>query len=130
MSVATAELAQETARDHRYRSRMSASMRAVDEQLDAWGRWNRKGLTHLGYPAIAVLMRLGSRSTAPPDMPDSLLHVERAILELAPLKRRVIVCHYTYWQPIEVSARYCSMTAHAFRKLLERARLDLSHTIS
>jgi DNA-directed RNA polymerase specialized sigma24 family protein len=126
----------DTHRDGRYRSRMHKETKPVDALLEAWGKWSRQGLAHLGFPRQAVIARIHGRSTAPADMPDYLLEVEQAVLTLPAIRRRVIAEHYTYWQPIEVSARHCHMSASRFRKLLEQGRkavirlLDASHTLA
>lgn len=122
------------ARDKRYRSRMRDETKPVDALLEAWGKWSRQGLAHLGYPKQAVIAKIYGRSTAPTDMPDYILEVELAVLRLPAIRRRVLTEHYTFWQPIEVSARCCHMSPTRFRKLLQQAReivgrlLDASHT--
>lgn len=129
------ELEHETCRDGRHRSRMHTENKPIDALLEAWGKWSRQGLAHLGFPRHAVIARVCGRSTAPTDMPDYLLEVERAVLTLPDIRRRVIVAHYTYWQPVEVSARHCHMSTHRFRKLLRQGRdavarwLDSAHTL-
>lgn len=129
-----AVLALDPIRDGRYRSRMAPETVPVDELLATWGKWARNGLAHLGLPRQAAFVVISGRSTAPTDMPDYLLEVERAVLTLPDIRRRVLIEHYTYWQPVEVSARNCHMSCARFRKLLEQARkiiartLDASHT--
>jgi DNA-directed RNA polymerase specialized sigma24 family protein len=51
---------------------------------------------------------------------------ERAVLRLKAIERKVVVKHYLYWQPVEVSARYCHMSPGRFRTLLHRARRSIS----
>jgi DNA-directed RNA polymerase specialized sigma24 family protein len=53
--------------------------------------------------------------------------VERIVVRLKELDRRVIVLQYMHWHPIEVSARMCSMTSGRFRTVLCRARREVGH---
>lgn len=112
-------------RDGRYRSRMDADTKLVDALLARWGKWCRAGLSHLGLPRQAVIAQVTGRSTAPTDMPDDILAVERAVLTLKAIQRRVLAEHYCYWQPAEVSARWCHMSPERFRKLLHEGRKEV-----
>lgn len=106
-------------------------MQAVDAALEAWARWGRSLLQSIGWPARTLMARImdegftgaaqkGSRSF---EMADEAMElVERAVLRLPDRERLVVIKHYTYSQPVEVSARYCHMHPATFRSYLHRAR--------
>jgi DNA-directed RNA polymerase specialized sigma24 family protein len=99
----------------------------VDAALETWARWVHEGLS--GWPTVTILARVaeqgftGAAQRGPtPEMPETILATERAVLALKAIERQVVVKHYVHWQPVEVSARYCHMSANRFRVLLHRAR--------
>ncbi len=105
----------------------------VDAALEAWARWGRRILQDIGWPAVTLLARVmeggivgaaqkGSRVF---EVDDAMELVERAVLRLPERERLVVVKHYTYSQPVEVSARYCHMHPSTFRSILHRARRSI-----
>lgn len=113
---------------------ITSSMRdETDAALEAWARWGRSGMSGIGWPIWTLLARvieqgftgaaqLGSRTL---DVNDAMEVVERAVLRLQPIERRVICKHYMCWEPVEVSANYCRMTSGNFRVVLHRARREI-----
>lgn len=107
-------------------------MAHVDAMLEQWAKWGKAGLP-VGWPQMTMLARVieqgftGASQQGPlPEMSEAVEAVERAVLRLQNIDRRVIVKHYTFWQPIEVSARYCHMSPGRFRTVLHRARRRIS----
>ncbi len=102
----------------------------TDAALEAWARWGHSILAGIGWPARTLLARImeqGIRGAAQSGSrlveADELMElVERAVLRLAPKERETICRHYFYWQPPEVSARYCGMNSNHFGVVLHRAR--------
>lgn len=103
----------------------------ADVALEAWARWARSALSNLGWAPRTLLARViefgafgaASRGGAAVLEADELCErVERAVMRLKAIERKVIVTHYLYWQPLEVSARYCGMSKGRFRTLLSSAR--------
>jgi DNA-directed RNA polymerase specialized sigma24 family protein len=111
-------------------------MNSVDCALEAWARWGREGMT-LGWPAWTILAKVASQGFTgaaqkgpTPEMGEAIEAVERAVLTLKAIERQVVVKHYVSWEPVEVSARRCHMSANRFRVVLYRARrkiADLLH---
>jgi DNA-directed RNA polymerase specialized sigma24 family protein len=104
----------------------------VDALLEQWARWGKQG-SGLGFPAITLLGKVmeqgfaGAAQPGPvPEMDETVQITERAVLRLKEIRRRVIVKHYLYWQPIEVSARYCHMSPGRFRTILHDARRQIA----
>lgn len=100
----------------------------VDYALESWAKWGRDGEA-LGWPQVTLLAKVatqgytGAAQKGPtPQMPDSVWVVEQAVLKLKAAERKVLVKHYVYWQPIEISAKYCRMSPNRFRSVLNRAR--------
>lgn len=103
----------------------------ADVALEAWARWARTALSGLGWAPRTLLARViefgafgaASRGGAGVLAADELCEmVERAVMRLKAIERKVIVSHYLHWQPIDVSARYCGMSKGRFRTLLSAAR--------
>ena len=99
----------------------------IDVALETWARWVKDGVN--GWPMMTILARIaeqgftGAAQRGPmPEMPEAILLVERAVLRLKAIERKVIVKHYVHWQPVEVSARYCKMSSGRFRTVLHAAR--------
>lgn len=102
----------------------------TDAALEAWARWGHSVLAGIGWPARTLLARIieqGIRGAAQEgcrlvEADDAMEMVERAVLRLTEKERETICRHYFYWQPPEVSARYCGMSANYFAVVLHRAR--------
>jgi DNA-directed RNA polymerase specialized sigma24 family protein len=107
--------------------------------LEAWARWAKRVLGNLGWPAWTIVARIiefgvygaaartgqGAQFEA-----DQLCEmVERIVIRLREMDRRVIALQYLHWQPIEVSAQLCAMTAENFRASLCRARREVGHCL-
>jgi hypothetical protein len=104
----------------------------VDTALEAWAKWGKGGID-TDWPAVSLLGKIipGVSQRAPvPDMNGLVFVVEQAVLKLKPIERRVVVKHYVYWQPVEISAKYCHMSPHRFRSVLNRAKNLVSEWIS
>ena|ERR1700752_1030496 len=108
----------------------------VDYALESWAKWGRSGEA-LGWPQATMLWKIekqgytGAAQRGPtPQMPDTVWVVELAVLRLKPVERKVLVKHYVYWQPVEISAKYCRMSPNRFRSVLNRARNLVSEWIS
>jgi DNA-directed RNA polymerase specialized sigma24 family protein len=96
--------------------------------IERWAEWGRAAVPG-AWPEITLLGRVikqgftGAAQHGPvPEMGEEIYAVERAVLSLRPLERRVVVTHYMHWQPKEVSARFCQMSSGQFDRLLHRAR--------
>ncbi|MDB6104066.1 MAG: hypothetical protein JWO52_4065 [Gammaproteobacteria bacterium] len=103
----------------------------ADVALEAWARWARSALSGLGWAPRTLLARViefgafgaASRGGMASLEADELCElVERAVMRLKDIERKVIVTRYLFWQPIEVSARYCRMSTGRFRTVLSAAR--------
>lgn len=109
------------------------AMSEVDAALEAWARWGRGLLQSMGWPAWTLMARImeegfqgaaqkGSRAF---EVDEAMEMIERAVLRLPERERLVVIKHYTYWQPVEISARYCHMHPATFRGHLHRARRSI-----
>jgi DNA-directed RNA polymerase specialized sigma24 family protein len=113
--------------------RYTPGFEETDAALEAWARWARTGLAGLGWPARTLLARIiecGVRGAAQAgcltvEIDEAMEMVERAVLRLSDLERQTICRHYLYWQPPEVSARYCGMSPNYFGVVLHRARRSI-----
>lgn len=102
----------------------------VDTALEAWARWGRSVLAGIGWPAWTLLARViaqgftgaAQKGCRVYEVDEAMELVERAVLRLSDIERRVICKHYLYWQSPEVSAQYCHMSYGYFRVVLNRAR--------
>jgi hypothetical protein len=103
----------------------------ADVALEAWARWARSALGSLGWPPRTLLARIAefgafgaaSRGGGGALEADALCErVERAVMRLKAIERKVVTTHYLRWQPLEVSARYCGMSKGRFRTVLSAAR--------
>jgi len=113
---------------------MGDALAHVDHALEMWARWGREGLS--GWPTMTLLARVaeqgftGAAQPGPlPEMGSAVEAVEHAVLRLKAIERKVVTKHYVYWQPIEVSARYCGMSPNRFRLLLYRARREIGRSL-
>lgn len=104
----------------------------VDALLEQWAKWGKEG-SGLGWPPITLLGKVmtqgfaGAAQPGPvPEMSEAVQIAERAVLRLKEIERRVVIKHYVYWQPVEVSARYCHMSSGRFRALLHRSRRQIA----
>ena len=87
-------------------------------------------LAGIGWPVWTLLARVmeqGFTGAAQKgahvfEVDEAMELVERAVLRLSDIERRVITKHYLFWQPPEVSARYCGVSYAHFRVILNRAR--------
>lgn len=112
------------------RGRYAPGFGETDAALEAWARWGHSVLAGIGWPARTLLARIieqGIRGAAQEgcrlvEADEAMELVERAVLRLTPIERATICRHYFYWQPPEVSARYCGMSANHFGVVLHRAR--------
>lgn len=99
----------------------------VDYMLEAWARWGKAALP--GWPPKTLLARViecgftGAAQSQPiPEMDEAVQAVERAVLRLTEIERRVITKYYIAWEPGEVSARECGVGFDSYRQILKRAR--------
>lgn len=112
------------------RRRYAPGFEETDAALEAWARWGHSVLAGIGWPARTLLARImdqGIRGAAQSgcrlvEADEMMELVERAVLRLTPKERETICRHYFYWQPPEVSARYCGMNPNYFGVVLHRAR--------
>lgn len=104
------------------------SLEYVDSALEAWARWGRE-TSALGWPSWTILAKVavqgftGAAQRGPtPEMGIAIEAVERAVLRLKAIERKVVVKHYISWEPVEVSARRCHMSPNRFRVVLYRSK--------
>lgn len=112
------------------------SLEYVDSALEAWARWGRE-TSALGWPSWTILAKIaaqgftGAAQRGPtPEMGVAIEAVERAVLRLKAIERKVVVKHYISWEPVEVSARRCHMSPNRFRTVLNRAKNLVGEWIS
>lgn len=125
----------ETRLDGRNHPKLEGVGADADVALEVWARWAKRILGELGWPAWTLIARViefgvngaaARNGTAGQIEADGLCEmVERIVMRLKEIDRRVIVMQYMRWQPVEVSARQCSMTPGRFRTVLHRARRDV-----
>ena len=113
------------------RKRLDGPMAEVDAALEAWARWAHSALAGLGWPPwtqIAKVIEYGVEGAAAcagihaVEADEFCELVERAVIRLKEIERRVILEHYFHWQPLNVCARRCHMSEGRFRTVLHRAR--------
>lgn len=105
----------------------------VDAALEAWARWGRSLLQSIGWPSWTLMARImaeGFQGAAQKacrefEVDEAMELMERAVLRLPEKERFAIIRHYTHYEPVEVSARYCSVHTTTFRTLLHRARRSI-----
>lgn len=114
---------------------LTNGMAHVDALLEQWASWGKQGVG-IGWPPMTLLAKVieqgfaGASQPGPtPEMGEMVQRVERAVLRLKPLERKVITKYYVYWQPLEVSARYCHVSPSNFRTVLHRARRNVASYI-
>jgi hypothetical protein len=108
----------------------SDGLEDVDAALEAWARWGRSGLSGIGWSSWTLLARVieqGFTGAAQKggcvfEVDEAMELVERAVLRLAEIERRVICEYYLRWQPPEITAQRCHMSYGHFRVVLNRAR--------
>lgn len=107
--------------------RVPDGLAEVDAALEAWARWGRGTVN--GWPMRTLLARVieqgftgAAQQGAPVEMSEAVQLVEKAVLRLREIERKVIVKHYVNWQAVEVSARSLGMSPGRFRTVLHRAR--------
>lgn len=125
--------------DGRNHPKLEGIAASADVALEAWARWAKRVLGELGWPAwtlVARVIEFGASGAATRNGITSQIEadnlcemVERIVMRLKEIDRRVIVLQYMRWQPIEVSARLCSMTPGRFRLILHRARREVGHCL-
>ena len=125
--------------DGRHHPKLEGVASEADVALEAWARWAKRILGELGWPAwtlVARVIEFGVSGAAARNGMATLLEadqlcemVERIVMRLRVGDRQVIVLQYLHWQPIEVSARQCSMTPGGFRVALCRARREVGHCL-
>lgn len=106
----------------------------ADVALEAWARWARSGLAGLGWPSLTLLARViehGATGAAHQGgaiiEADELCElVDRIVMRLQQIERKVLVRHYLNWEPVESSARRLSMSPGRFRVVLHRARRSVA----
>jgi hypothetical protein len=115
---------------------MKAESAYVDSLIEQWARWGKNGIPGAWAP-ITVLGKVieqgftGAAQPGPvPEMGEGIAAVEKAVLSLRPIERKVVVTHYTHWQPKEISARYCRMSQGQFDRLLYRSRRRIADFVS
>jgi len=122
--------------DGRHRPQLRGELAEVDAALEAWARWAKTALAGLSWPSLTIIARViefgamgaaarGASPVHPLEVDELCELVERAVMRLTTIERRVIVHQYLHWQPIDVSARHCDMTAGRFRVILHRARRSI-----
>jgi hypothetical protein len=116
--------------------RSQVTLDYVDSALEAWAKWGKGGI-ETDWPAITLLGKIadqqltGASQRGPiPEMGLMVFVVEKAVLRLKPVERRVVIKHYVYWQPVECSAKYCHMSPNRFRAVLNRAKNLIGEWIS
>ena len=123
--------------DGRHHPKLDGVVAEADVALEAWARWGRMALS--GFPASTVLARviefgiLGAAArlgvTTAVEVDQLCEMVERIVMKLEEIDRLVIILHYLRWQPIDVSAKQCSMEPTTFRKRLSNARREVGHRL-
>jgi predicted DNA-binding protein (UPF0251 family) len=126
----------ENTQDGRHHPKLADGFAEADAALEAWARWARSALAGLSWPAVTLIGRVmdfgvtvtASRggSAHPVEVDELCELVERAIMRLREVERRVVVMHYLNWQPMETAARRCHMSSGRFRTLLHRARRSVA----
>ena len=108
----------------------------VDWALESWAVWGRGGID-TDWPAVTLMGKIADQTPrgafshgSVAGMGDTVWIVEQAVLRLKPVERKVVVKHYIYWQPVEVSAKYCRMSPNRFRSVLNRAKNLIGEWIS
>lgn len=112
---------------------LAGDMALTDAALEAWARWARTALAGLCWPSWTLLARviemgvIGAahrhgigRSAFEVDEVCEI--VEKAVLRLKEIERKVLVRHYLHWEPVSVSAKALHMSPGRFRTVLHRAR--------
>lgn len=109
----------------------------IDVALEAWARWAKSALSGLGWPPLTLLAKIIAH-TATGAAREAGAHIEadefcelidRLVMKLPEIERKVIVRHYLHWEPQQVSARHLSMSYPRFRLVLHRARRSLAYRL-
>jgi len=115
---------------------LSPDLAYAEYLIERWAQWG-KGQVPGAWPSITLLGRVieqgftGASQAGPlPEMASEVAAVEVAVLRLRDDERKVIVKHYVYWQPREVSARYCRMNTDQFDRVLHRARRRIADMVN
>lgn len=114
--------------DGRRTSAMTKERKALDSLLSRWAVCWMTAFNSLGYPKASVYTRIGELGTRVSNefatiqqMPDDLMQVDKAILQLRPIRRTVIVHRYVYFITLEHAARSCNMSVGRYRTMLTSA---------
>lgn len=107
---------------------MSPERKRLDRLLERWAYCWMSAFSSLGYPRESVYSRVGSLGTrvaneyiAILQMPDDLMRVDRAFLQLRPIRRQVIEHRYVYFVSLEQCAKSCGMTMDLYKRTLASA---------
>jgi hypothetical protein len=113
-------------------------MAETDAALETWASWAKSALAGLGWPQMTLLARIiefgvmgagqhygGATPIVFIEYDELCATVESAVMRLKLVERNVVVKHYLYWQPIEVSARHLEMSPGRFRTILHRSRRSI-----
>lgn len=114
--------------DGRRRNAMTGNRKALDSLLARWGVCWMTAFTALSYPRQSVYVRVGALGTRVANefvgvlaMPDDLMEVDRAILQLRDIRRQVVIRRYIWWVDAETAARACNMSVRRYRTVLSSA---------
>lgn len=118
-------------------SHMSPETRYVHARLEEWAAHNRDRFAQ-AWPAVTVLGRVAEfgpmgasqGSQAPDNVPQSVTNIERAVLKLGEIDRKVITQYYTRWSMLRIMARKCGMRDREFQRVLDRARFRIHGYLS
>lgn len=123
-------------RDGRCANRMDEESRTVHQRLEGWARWAKSHLLS-AYPSTTILARMiecgvvGAAAMAGPiEIPEAVAETDAAVKRLPMLEREAIYRYYLYWEPIEVTAKALNLVVRDLQRLLQRARIRISTTIS
>jgi len=114
--------------DGRRSNAMSAERKRLDNLLARWAVCWMTAYAALGYPRQSIYVRIGELGTRVANeftgvlqMPDDLMRVDKAILQLRPVRRQVVIRRYVYFVSLEQAARDCNMSLSRYRKVLDSA---------
>jgi hypothetical protein len=122
--------------DGRHKPDLRETGNETDVALEVWARWAKSALSGLGWSPHTLLARViefgvvGAASRAgltihPLEVDELCELVERGVMRLKEIERKVIVRRYLHWEPREVSARRCHMSQGRFATVLHRARRSI-----
>jgi hypothetical protein len=114
--------------DGRRSNAMSKERKALDLLLTRWAHCWMSAFDSLGYPRQSVYVRVGALGTRVANefvtvlqMPDDLMEVDRAVLQLRDIRRQVVIHRYIHWVSREKAAKACNMSEARFSYVLKSA---------